>query len=95
MRAAFRGASPTAILLDPKGDVGRTFKAQVTPYMYIIKGDGTLAYMGGIDDKPSANLDDLKTAKNYVDAALTEIAAGKPVSVKTSKPYGCSVKYAS
>ncbi len=26
-------------------------------------------------------------------AAATEIAAGKPVSVATSEPYGCSVKY--
>ena len=90
-----RGAAPTDVILDPAGTVGRAYDAKVTPHMYIVSGDGTLVYQGGIDDKPSANLDDLKTAKNYVDAALTEIAAGKPVSVKTSKPYGCSVKYAS
>ena len=63
--------------------------------MFIVSGDGTLLFQGGIDDKPSANLDDLKTAKNYVDLALTEIAAGMPVSVRTAKPYGCTVKYAS
>lgn len=90
-----RGAAPTDVLLDPAGTVGRAYDARTTPHMFIVSGDGTLLYQGGIDDKPSANLDDLKTAKNYVDAALTEIAAGKPVTVKTSKPYGCSVKYAS
>jgi peroxiredoxin len=92
---ADRSASPSAVLLDPKGEIGRAYGAQVTPHMYIIKGDGTLAYMGGIDDKPTTRLEDLKAAKNFVDAALTELAAGKPVSVTTSRPYGCTVKYSS
>lgn len=92
---ADRGAAPTAVVLDPKGDVGRSYKALTTPHMYIVKGDGTLAYMGGIDDKPSTKVEDLKTAKNFVDAALGEIEAGKPVSVPTSRPYGCSVKFSS
>ncbi|KQT80621.1 thioredoxin family protein [Methylobacterium sp. Leaf466] len=90
-----RGAAPTAVVLDTTGTVGKAYDARTTPQMVVITGDGTLVYNGAIDDKPTANLDDLKTAKNYVDAALTEVAAGKPVSVKTSKPYGCSVKYSS
>lgn len=90
-----RGASPTGVILDPTGIVGKAYDARTTPQMFVITGDGTLVYQGAIDDKPTANLDDLKTAKNYVDAALTEISGGKAVSVKTSKPYGCSVKYPS
>jgi peroxiredoxin len=90
-----RGAAPTAVLLDPKGGVGRSYGAQVTPHMYVISGDGALVYMGGIDDKPSTRLEDLKTARNFVDAALSEVVAGKPVSVKTSRPYGCTIKYSS
>ena len=62
--------------------------------MFIIKSDGTLAYMGGIDDKPSNKVEDVKTAKNFVEAALTEIADGRPVTVATARPYGCTVKYA-
>jgi len=50
-------------------------------------------YMGGIDDRPTTRLEDLKTAKNFVDAALTELAQGEPVSQTTARPYGCSVKY--
>lgn len=92
---ADRGASPSAVLLDPKGYVGRIYGAQVTPHMYVIKPDGVLAYMGGIDDKPSTKAEDLKTAKNFVDTALSELSAGKPVSVTTSRPYGCTVKYSS
>jgi hypothetical protein len=90
-----RGAAPSNVLLDPSGDVGRAYAAQTTPHMYVIKGDGTLAYMGGIDDKPTTRLEDLKTAKNFVGAALTELAQGKPVSITTARPYGCSVKYSS
>jgi hypothetical protein len=90
-----RGAAPTAVLLDPKGGVGRSYGAQVTPHMYVITGDGALVYMGGIDDKPTTRLEDLKTAKNFVDGALSEVVAGKPVTVKTSRPYGCTIKYSS
>jgi peroxiredoxin len=90
-----RGAAPTAVLFDPKGNVGRAYGAQTTPHMYVITGDGSLAFMGGIDDKPTTRLDDLKTAKNFVDAALSEMAQGKPVSVTTARPYGCSIKYSS
>jgi peroxiredoxin len=92
---ADRGAAPSEVLFDPKGEAGRSYGAQTTPHMYVIKGDGTLAYMGGIDDKATTRLDDLKTAKNYVDQALTELAAGKPVSVTTARPYGCTIKYSS
>ncbi len=90
-----RGAAPTAVLLDPKGDVGRAYGAQVTPHMFVVKPDGILAYMGGIDDKPSTRLEDLKTATNFVDAALGELQVGKPVSITTARAYGCTVKYPS
>ena len=90
-----RGAAPTAVLLDPRGGVGRSYGAQVTPHMYVVTGDGTLVYMGGIDDKPTTRLEDLKTAKNFVDAALSEVAEGKVVSIKTSRAYGCTIKYSS
>jgi hypothetical protein len=92
---ADRGAAPTAVVFDPSGSTGRAYGASTTPHMYVITGDGTLVYMGGIDDKPTTRLEDLKTAKNFVDAALTEVAQGKPVSVTTSRPYGCTVKYSS
>lgn len=90
-----RGAAPTAVLFDPKGEIGHAYGARTTPHMYVVSRDGALLYMGGIDDKPTARIEDLKTAKNYVDQALSEIAEGKPVSVATSRAYGCSIKYGS
>jgi peroxiredoxin len=88
-----RKAAPSAVLLDPQGTVGRLYGARTTPHMYIIDAKGNLAYMGGIDDKPSASPADVKTANNYVRNALTALKNGQPVEPATTRPYGCSVKY--
>ncbi len=87
------GASPSDILLDPDGKLGRLYGAKTTPDMRIVNTKGELVYEGAIDDKPTSNAADVKTAKNFVRVALAEIKAGKPVSTPFAKPYGCSVKY--
>jgi hypothetical protein len=92
---AERGAAPSAVLLDAKGTVGHAYGARVTPHMYVISGGGALLYAGGIDDRQSARIEDLKIARNFVDEALTELSQGRPVSVATSRAYGCSIKYGS
>jgi peroxiredoxin len=84
----------TALLLDPDGKVGHLFGAKTTPDMYIINPQGTLVYQGAIDDKPSTDLGDVKTAKNYVKSALEAVMGGQTVALTSTRPYGCSVKYA-
>ena len=74
--------------------MGHEFGATNTPQMFVITPENTLIYAGGIDNKPSADPDDIATAKNYVKAALDEAMAGKPVTTASAPPYGCSVKYA-
>lgn len=90
---ASREAAPTAVILDSSGDIGRSYGAKTTPHMYVIDASGTLVYMGGIDDRPSSRKSDIEGANNYVRTALNELAAGKPVSDASTRPYGCSVKY--
>ncbi len=87
-------AAATATLMDADGKVGKAYGARTTPHMYIINPSGMLVYAGAIDSKPSSNPTDIPSAINHVKAALAETLAGKPVSVATTKPYGCSVKYA-
>jgi len=87
-------AAPTAILLDPGGDIGRLYEARTTPHMFVVNPQGLLIYNGAIDDRPSTNSADVATASNYISAALAEVMAGKPVTTPTTRPYGCSVKYA-
>ena len=92
-RSKKHNAKFTAYLVDKDGKVGKMYGAKTTPHMYIINKDGKLIYAGGIDDKASTDLEDIKGAKNYVSLALDELLTGKNVSVQSSKPYGCSVKY--
>ena len=90
---AAQKAQPTAYLLDPQGVAGKRYGAVTTPHMYIVDRAGKLVYAGGIDDKATANQADVAAARNHVLAALGELKAGKAVSVATSRPYGCTVKY--
>lgn len=86
-------AAPTAVLLDPRGEIGRAYGAKVTPHMYVIDPKGTLVYAGAIDDKRSANPADVKTASNFVQAALTDVRSGKAVANASNPAYGCTIKY--
>lgn len=87
------GMKSTDYLVDADGAVGRLYDAKTTPSMYVIDPKGVIIYAGAIDDKPSANPDDVKGAMNYVSEALTAAKAGKAVSTSWTKSYGCSVKY--
>ena len=89
-----RKAVPTAVLLDPKGTVGKLYGATNTPHMYVIDKTGVLAYAGAIDDRPTSRKSDVQGANNYVRAALTSVAAGEPVKTPVTRAYGCTVKYA-
>jgi peroxiredoxin len=91
---ASRKAAPTAVLLDPKGTVGKLYGATNTPHMYVIDKAGTLAYAGAIDDRPTSRRADVQGANNYVRAALQSVAAGEPVKTPVTRAYGCTVKYA-
>ena len=61
--------------------------------MYIINPEGKLIYAGAIDDTRSTDVEDVKTAKNYVTSVLEDCLAGKMVKSMATTPYGCSVKY--
>jgi len=87
------GGMPRATLMDEQGEAGRAYGARTTPQMVVINPEGKLIYNGAIDDKRNVPLEETRLAKNYVRAALAEGMAGKPVTVATFAPYGCSVKY--
>ncbi len=86
-------AAPTAVLLDPTGAVGHLYDAKTTPQMIVINPQGLMIYDGAIDDKATTDTADIAISKNYVNQALEEAMAGKAVSVSSTRPYGCSVKY--
>jgi len=89
-----KGGAPSATLIDDNGKIGRAYGARTTPHMYLIDPHGKLLYAGAIDSKATSNPADIAAATNYVNQAVGEALAGKPVSQPTTRAYGCSIKYA-
>lgn len=81
------------ILLDETGVVGKAYGAEHTPQMYVVDPNGVLVYRGAIDNAPDGDPMDGDKVVNYVDAALQDVAAARPVAKAETQAYGCSVKY--
>lgn len=88
-----QNAAATATLMDTNGSIGKAYGARTTPHMYIIDPQGTLIYAGAIDSKPSARIDDIASATNYITTGLGEATTGKPITTASTRAYGCSIKY--
>jgi peroxiredoxin len=86
-------ASASAVLMDESGKIGQLYSAKTTPHMYIINPQGVLVYAGAIDSVPSARVDDIKTATNYIRQGLNETMTGRAISTPTTRAYGCFIKY--
>lgn len=86
-------AKMTYYLIDEDGKVGKMYGAKTTPHIFVINPEQIMIYAGGIDDITSSNKDDIEKANNYVVEVLTASMNNQPIKNKTSKPYGCSVKY--
>ena len=80
------------VLLDSSGIVGHAYGAKNTPHMFVIDKAGKLAYVGAIDDNPNP---DVLGEVNYVIQTVGHLRKGESVTMNQTKPYGCSVKYAS
>jgi hypothetical protein len=62
--------------------------------MFIVNPEGTLVYAGAIDDKPSADPNDIPVPTTTCAACLDASMAGKPSPPQPPCRNGCSVKYA-
>lgn len=69
------------------------FGAEKTPHMYVLKkesGKYKVSYIGAIDD----DVQNTKEKKvKYVENAVDELLAGKPVSNPLTKAVGCGIKW--
>lgn len=87
-----QGSMLSAYLLDGAGAMAKAYGVRTTPQLFVITGDGKIAYTGGFDDLPSADPADIAKAKPLLRQALADVAAGRPVATPTSRAYGCSIK---
>ncbi|MBD2700881.1 thioredoxin family protein [Spirosoma sp. BT702] len=80
-------------LHDDSQTVASAFGASNTPHMFVVKKEGNqyrVAYIGAIDN----NQDDGSSAsKKYVEEAVNELLAGKPVTTPSARAIGCGIKW--
>ncbi|MFN7876395.1 MAG: thioredoxin family protein [Pirellula sp.] len=71
---------------DESGDSARAFGAKVTPHLFVLDGNGLLAYQGSFDDKTK------EPKVSYIDKAVEAVLAGDKPEVTSTKPFGCGIK---
>lgn len=76
------------ILKDYGNKIADKFKASYTPEVFILSSNFELLYHGRIDDSRKIN----NVKSEDLRRALDEILAGKEVSVKETKAFGCTIK---
>lgn len=80
-------------LFDETQEVAKTYGATKTPHVYLLvkeNSDYIVKYIGAIDD----NAEETKDVKEkYVESAIENILAGRPVNPETTKAFGCSIKW--
>ncbi|CCH54387.1 alkyl hydroperoxide reductase/thiol specific antioxidant/Mal allergen [Fibrisoma limi BUZ 3] len=80
-------------LHDETQAVAKAFGATNTPHMFVLKKEGDaykVAYIGAIDNNQR---DAAAADKKYVEQAVTELLAGKPVTMPTARAIGCGIKW--
>jgi glutathione peroxidase-family protein len=86
-------AYPFPYLLDESQDVARAFGATRTPHAFVLRRDGdrfTVQYIGALDDNSQ---DASGVTRRFVEDAVNNLLAGKPVSLNTTKSVGCAIKW--
>ena len=88
--ADFRLTFP--VLLDPTQMLVRSIGATVTPQVAVLSSDGTLQYLGRIDNRV-ADFDKRRPAATQSDLrdALEAVLAGKPVAQSRTDAIGCYI----
>ena len=81
---------PWVYLHDQTQQVAMDYGALRTPHFYVFNKERKLVYTGRAVDQPR---DVSKITVNDLDRSLTELLAGKQVSIPETNPIGCNVKW--
>jgi thioredoxin-related protein len=74
--------------LDDNAVLATAFGASRTPECFLFDKNGILVYHGAIDDSPG---DPSSVKRHHLQAAIDEMVAGQPVTVKETRSVGCSI----
>lgn len=84
---------PFPYLVDETQRVAKTYGASRTPHVLVLRKSGeqfVVQYVGAIDDNSQ---DPSSVTRRYVDEAVTNLLAGKPVVSTSTKSVGCAIKW--
>jgi peroxiredoxin len=79
------------VLKDTGNVVADLFTAERTPEAFVLTPDGTVVYRGRIDDQIGVGFKRPAPTRRDLAEALTEVLAGKPVSVPQTPAAGCVI----
>lgn len=77
-------------LVDEDQETARAYQAQCTPDIYLLGGEGQLAYHGRIDDNWQ---DEAAVTSEELREALDSLGAGRPIALDQQPSIGCSIKW--
>jgi len=81
---------PWVYLYDESQEVAIAYGALRTPHFYVFNQDRELVYTGrGVDSPRDAS----RITTNDLENALSELTAGKEISLPITNPIGCNVKW--
>jgi peroxiredoxin len=76
------------VLKDDNSKVANLFEATRTPEVFVLNKDRKILYHGRIDDNSYAE----KVTTHDLKNSLDELVAGKDITTKTTKSFGCTIK---
>ena len=74
-------------LKDADGAVARSYQVACTPHAVVLDGNLTIVYSGRIDDSRTGT----GVRSRDLEAAVADVAAGRPVGIKETEAFGCSI----
>jgi peroxiredoxin len=77
-------------LIDPAQATGKEYGATVTPQLFVLDQNRTIAYMGKFDDSIEAD----KVQREFVREAVRALQAGKKPEPAETFASGCGIEYA-
>ena len=78
---------PFPVIQDNGAKIADEFKASRTPHAFVVLGDGSVAYQGGVTDSQDFS----GASRKYLREALASLKAGEPVKITQGRPLGCAI----
>lgn len=86
------GYDPSTVSIDANGALIDALEPKVTPEVFVIRPDGSVAYRGRIDDfyQAPGRRRAVRTTHELADA-IDAVLAGQPVTVERTEAVGCAI----